>query len=429
MQNERAEPELSWRTRANLIVLSWTWFFLILMSYYCLKPLRDGLASSLSGNLGNLYLATFASTIVGLSVYSQLVAVMKRHHLVFGVHQFFVACLIAFYFAFRSSLDGSPVLVSIFFVWVSVFNLFVVTLFWSVMADVFTVAQGKAWFGLIAAAGSVGAICGSAVAFKLSQWGGMTALVITSIVGLELATVVAFALFAVARSNAPVAAPAGEASAVGDDHGTGGSLFAGMTRVVQSPYLLGICLLVALGKFAATFIYNNLQATVLVAMPDASVRTTLFSSMNFYSQTGSLIAQSLIAGWIMKRWSVGTALVIPCLIMLAYFVWLSQDGSLRTLVWGQVGQQVLGYGLLTPAQHVLFTVVSREDKYKSKAFTDTVVFRGSDVAAGKVCDWMIRSGTVVQRLAIFVVPIVALWAIIAAMMGSAYRRRAEQAEM
>ena len=202
-------------------------------------------------------------------------------------------------------------------------------------------------------------------------------------------------------------------------------MFAGLTRVARSPYLLGICLLVALGKFAATFIYNNLQATVNVAMPDAVERTTLFSSMNFYAQSGSLIAQSLIAGWIMKHWSVRTALLIPSLAMAAFFTWLSFDSSLKTLVWGQVGQQILGYGLLTPAQHVLFTVVSREDKYKSKAFTDTVVFRGSDVAAGKVCDWMIRSGTEVGRLATAILPIILMWTLVAGWIGTAYRKRAE----
>lgn len=428
----RKKEELSLRSHALEIGLSWIWFFLVLLAYYCLKPVRDGLASSLAGNLGNLYLATFISSIIGLSVYSRLVASIRRSWLLIAVYNFFIACLIGFGVAFAAQSEtNSPALVAVFFVWVSVFNLFVVTLFWSVMADVFTSAQAKAWFGIIAAAGSVGSISGSAIAFQLSQWFGPRGLLVTAIIALELAVVVGLSLMKIRKTPTENT----EANRTPDatiqdtgtetDTGTGGSIFAGLTRVLQSPYLIGICLFVALGKFAATFVYNNLQLTLGLEMPDPAERTTLFSQMNLYAQSGSLLTQALIAGWVMKRLGVTIALLIPCLFMLAFFGWLTIDSALTTLVIGQVASQILAYGLMTPAQHVLFTVVSREDKYKSKAFTDIVVFRGSDVAAGKACDLMIRSGTALSSLAIAMLPVMALWGGIAVWTGRAYGRLAQ----
>lgn len=412
--------ELSLRDHWQEIALCWLWFFLVLLSYYCLKPVRDGLASSLAGSLGNLYLATFLTSIVGLSVYSRLIATCNRLWLLIGVYNFFVACLFIFFGTFLSGTEQPTSVVTVFFVWVSVFNIFVVTLFWSIMADVFTPSQGKAWFGVIAAAGSIGSISGSAIAAQLSQWVGNRGLVLVSAFALELAVLVGWMLLRLNRkrkatSNSQRVSPA--------ETGTGGSILAGLTRVLQSPYLIGICLCVALSKFAGTFVYNNLQALLEVEMPAANERTTLFAQINLYAQTGSLVMQALIAGLIMRWLGVVTALVLPSLAMLGFFGWLSQAPVLNTLVIGQAGQQILAYGLLVPAQHVLFTVVSREDKYKSKGFTDIVVFRGSDVAAGKTCDWMINSHVALGILALSMLPVVVLWAIVAAWTGTQYSKQ------
>lgn len=412
--------ELSLRDHWQEIVLCWLWFFLVLLSYYCLKPVRDGLASSLAGSLGNLYFATFLTSIVGLSLYSRLIATCNRLWLLIGVYNFFVACLLIFFMVFLSNEEQPGSVVTAFFVWVSVFNIFVVTLFWSVMADVFTPSQGKAWFGIIAAAGSVGSITGSAIATQLSQLFGSRGLVIVSAVALELAVVVGWVLLMLVRKRRQPDAAAISQSA---ESGTGGSILAGLTRVLQSPYLIGICLCVALSKFAGTFVYNNLQAFLDIEMPAADDRTTLFAKINLYAQSGSLIMQAAIAGLIMRWLGVTTALVLPCLAMLGFFVWLSQAPVLNTLIVGQAGQQILAYGLLVPAQHVLFTVVSREDKYKSKGFTDIVVFRGSDVAAGKTCDWMINSQIAIGILALAMLPVVVLWGIIAAWTGMQYSKQ------
>ncbi|MFN3193609.1 MAG: NTP/NDP exchange transporter [Aureliella sp.] len=446
MTDTNPTDSLSIRKHAVEIGLSWLWFFLVLLSYYCLKPVRDGLASDLAGGLGNLYLATFISSIVGLSIYSRVVAVANRIWLVAIVYNFFILCLVGFAATFAGMNQISNPTIAVFFVWVSVFNLFVVTLFWSVMADLFSASQAKAWFGIIAAAGSIGSISGSLIALQLSNWFGTQGLITTAIIGLELSVVVAITLIrrqsrlskrfialdvagpeATAQPN-PLANPID----AGNQHqsesiaeqGTGGSIFAGFTRVVTSPYLIGICLFVAIGKFAATFIYNNLQLSLSVDMPNEVERMGLFSQINLYGQSGSLITQAIIAGWIMKRLGVTIALLIPSVILFCFFGWLSLEGSFRILVVGQVLSQVMGYGLLVPAQHALFTVVSREDKYKSKAFTDIVVFRGSDVAAGKICDWLIYFKLALTPLALAMGVVMIVWSTVAVWTGRKYQRLA-----
>lgn len=418
---ETDTSSLSLRKHWKEVCLCWLWFFLVLLSYYCLKPVRDGLASSLAENLGTLYAATFTASLVGISVYSRLVASIPRTWLLIGVYNFFIACLLGFFLLFASRTEQPASVVATFFVWVSVFNLFVVTLFWSVMADIFSPAQGKAWFGIIAAAGSVGSIAGSAIAAQLSQLFGSRGLLITSAIALELAVVVGWALMRMRHGNL-LGPNTGKENATG----TGGSILAGFTRVLKTPYLIGICLFVAIGKFAATFIYNNLQLVLKTEMPLAEDRTTLFSQMNLFAQSGSLFTQLLIAGWLMRQFGVSLALILPSTLMFGFFIWLSQAPELYTLVVGQVGQQILGYGLLVPAQHVLFTVVSREDKYKSKAFTDIVIFRGSDVAAGKVCDWMIRGNIAIASLALVMLPTVVVWGIIAWWTGRGYFKKSRQ---
>ncbi|MEM8733649.1 MAG: MFS transporter [Planctomycetota bacterium] len=440
------DDALSIRKHAVEIGLSWLWFFLVLLSYYCLKPVRDGLASNLAGGLGNLYLGTFISSIIGLSLYSRIVAVANRSWLVAIVYNFFILCLIGFSIAFAGSTEISNRTTAIFFVWVSVFNLFVVTLFWSVMTDLFSAAQAKAWFGIIAAAGSIGSISGSLIALQLSNWFGTRGLITTAIIGLELSVVVGLILihrhrkrpFGLAdvnrdsgqkdgdRTSSSIPAQQQDSEAASDEQGTGGSIFAGFTRVMTSPYLIGICLFVAIGKFAATFIYNNLQLSLSVEMPDQVERMGLFSQINLYGQSGSLLTQALIAGWVMKRFGVAIALLIPSLLLLCFFSWLSLDGSFRILVVGQVLSQVLGYGLLVPAQHALFTVVSREDKYKSKGFTDIVVFRGSDVAAGKICDWLIYFKLALAPLAIAMSLVMVAWSAVAVWTGRKYQRLSQE---
>ncbi len=419
--------------RKKQVFLCWLWFFLVLFGYYLIKPLRDAIGTPLADRLGDLYLVTFISTIVLLPIYSRLVDWLPRKQVVQCVYHLTAFCLIAFYIAFEqfNQADHLPRwLAATFFVWVSVFNLLVVTVFWSVMVDVFTSDESKLWFGSMAAAGSLGSLTGSVVSKFVSEHSAPNHLLIVSTIAFELIVLTAWLIL---RTQPPLSdpnqlstAPPGLASSnqqASDESEVGGTFWEGVTNVFQSRYLSAICLFVLLGKFASTFIYNNLQKTMGAEMPDAQQRTVLFAHMSIWIQSFSLVLQAVGVSLLMQLLGVGVSLAIPCGLLLAMFAWLSIQDSLNVLVVSQVLQSILGYGLLVPVQHVLFTVVSREDKYKSKAFIDMIVFRASDVAASQTCQRMLLTGATVATMSLWMMPALVAMSAVAIFLGLEYRRR------
>lgn len=398
------------------LILSALWFFLVLFSYYVLKPVRDALATE-TRLFGPLYLATFIAVCVALPLYWRIVARTTRRWLVFGVYQFFVACLVGFALLLARGHGGEEWLRNAFFVWVSVFNLYVVAVFWSVMADLFSAEEGKAWFGALAAAGTVGSIAASLVGHVAAQRLGVEWLMVVAIVALELSIAIAWLLLQLEPRGGVTASSSNRSSGEPRSHGppSSGSLLAGLRTVLSSRYLLMICAFTFIGKFAATFVYNNFQHTLREEGMAVAERTQLFSAMNFYSQTGTLAFQAVLAAALMRLVGVGATLALACGVIVGLFAWLSVDATLWPLMVAKVVQEVIGYGLLVPAQQVLFTVVSRTEKYESKAFIDTVVFRGSDVAAANVVDALGRFTANAAAMAIL--PLVGVWLALGAWLG------------
>lgn len=392
------------------LFVSCAWFFLVLFSYYVLKPVRDALATE-TRLFGPLYLATFLTVCAALPLYWRLVGRTTRRQLVFGVYQFFVACLVVFAVLVARGHGDAAWLRSAFFVWVSVFNLYVVAVFWSVMADLFSAEEGKTWFGAVAAAGTAGSIIASLVGHAAAERLGLAWLMVIAIGALELAIAMAWLSL---RFESRGSGNGSEGSNNEAPHSSG-SLLAGLRTVLASRYLLMICAFTAMGKFAATFVYNNFQHTLRAEGLGVAERTELFSAMNFYSQCGTLAFQAVLAGALMRLAGVGATLATACGVILGLFAWLSVDAGLWPLMVAKVAQEVVGYGLLIPAQQVLFTVVSRAEKYESKAFVDTVVFRGSDVAAANVCDALGRFS--VSTAAMAILPLVGAWMAVGAWLG------------
>lgn len=406
------------------------WFFLVLFSYYVLKPVRDALATE-TRLFGPLYLATFLAVCVALPLYWRIVAHTTRRQLVFGVYQFFVACLVLFALFVARGHDDAVWLRNAFFVWVSVFNLYVVAVFWSAMADLFSAEEGKTWFGAMAAAGTTGSIVASLVGHVAAQTLGVAGLMVIAILALELA--IALAWLALRSEGATASLPSSALKTRVDkpplapvhqtENHSSGSLREGLRTVLASRYLLMICAFTAIGKFAATFVYNNFQHALRAQEMAVAERTELFSAMNFYSQTGTLAFQAVLAAALMRLVGVGATLATACGVIVGLFAWLSFDATLWPLMVAKVVQEIVGYGLLVPAQQVLFTVVSRAEKYESKAFIDTVVFRGSDVAASNVCDALGRFS--ISAAALAILPLTVAWMALGAWLGKEQAGRAE----
>jgi ATP:ADP antiporter, AAA family len=395
------------------LLVSWTWFFLVLFSYYVLKPVRDALVTE-TRLFGPLYLATFLAVCAALPLYWRIVGRTTRRQLVFGVYQFFVACLVAFAVLLARGHGDAAWLRNAFFVWVSVFNLYVVAVFWSVMADLFSAEEGKTWFGAVAAAGTAGSIVASLVGGLVAERMGVAWLMAAAIGALELSIAMAWLALQF------------EPRGSGETPPSSGSLRAGLRTVLASRYLLMICAFTAIGKFSATFVYNNFQHALRAQGLGVEERTELFSTMNFYSQSGTLAFQAVLAAALMRLAGVGATLATACGVIVGLFAWLAVDAGLWPLMVAKVVQEIVGYGLLVPAQQVLFTVVSRTEKYESKAFVDTVVFRGSDVVAANVCDVLARFS--VSAAALALVPLAGAWMALGAWLGREQAARSQIAD-
>lgn len=361
------------------LVRAFAYFFTLLFGYYLLRPIREEMA--IRGDVTRLhwlFTATFVAMLVAVPLYSALLARVPRRRAVPWVYRFFVLHLVVFWALVLA--DVAPVWVArAFYVWVSVYNLFVVSVFWSLLADLFTSGQGKRLFGFVAGGGSAGALLGSAVVAWLAGRIGVANLLLLSAAFLELAARCAASLVRWARragAREADGAPRREEGALG------GSAWAGFAAVARSPYLAGIALQMLLFSLGSTFLYFNLARAVAAAIPDPAARAALFAKVDLGVNLAALATQSLATGRIVAALGLGGALgVVPLLGVLGFAAVAAVPG-VYPLGAFQGLRRAAHFAVERPSREVLFTVVSPEDKYKAKSFVDTFVYRGGDALSG-----------------------------------------------
>ena len=399
---------------------SFAWFFCLLFAYYILRPIRETMAASVASDyLFWLFLAVFIVMFLAVPAYSYLVARYGRRQFVPIVYRFFAAWLIFFSFAVSRASQPSFGLGCVYFVWVSVFNLFVVSVFWSVLVDSFGSGAAKRLFGFIAAGGSLGGLCSSLAVGQVAGQVGLPILLLMPIVILEVA------LFCFRRLDAQSEQLAqstteGESGVDGhQDEPTGGSVWEGLTQAFSSPYLFGICLFLLLGKFCATTVYLKQIEIVNAQVESQERRTELFANENSAVQILTLVFQAGLTGYLLRFCGLSITLALLPTVMIAALIYLSGTPTLLSVFVIQIIQRGLAYGVAEPARAVLFTVVSREDKYKTKSFIDTVIFRGGDVAASSL-------EKVLANAAKVMIPVTIVWAVLSWLLGEQQRRLARQ---
>ena len=396
--------------------MSWSfaYFFCLLAAYYILRPLRDemGVAGGVK-NLQWLFTATFFTMLAAVPLYGALVARLPRRRFIPVVYHFFVANLALFWLLLALGI-GTQTVARVFFVWISVFNLFAVSVFWSFMADLFAPEQGTRLFGFIAAGGTLGALAGPALALTLAVPLGAHNLLVIAALLLE------GAVFCVSRLDAPAAeapAPAPE---------VGGSSLAGILMVLRSPYLAGIALWVALLSIAGTFVYFQQASIVAAASDDPSVRTRIFAAIDLVVALLTAAVQFAATGRLIARFGVGAAAAFLPVVFAAGFAALAAAPALAVVVAVQAIQRTANFALSNPAREILFTVLAREEKYKAKNVIDIVVFRGSDALGGWLFAALRSLGLELQAIAAATIPAMAAWFALALALGRAQERRAAE---
>ena len=414
---------------------SFTYFFCLLAGYYVLRPLRDemGIAGGVR-NLQWLFTATFVAMLAAVPVFGAVVARLPRRRFVPLVYHFFVANIAIFWLLLTFDV-GKVHVARVFFVWISVFNLFAVSVFWSFMADLFASEQAKRLFGFIAAGGSAGALLGPALTVGLAVPLGPVNLLFVAALFLELAVLCARRLESAAASaaSAPAAPTAGPAMvaaaqpappAQAEAAGLGGGWLAGIAMVLRSPYLAGIALWVVLLSLAGTFLYFQQANIVAAASDDPGVRTRIFASIDLAIGILTIIVQFFATGRLIARFGVGRAAAVLPLVFGLGFLALAFTPMLLVVIAFQAIQRTANFALSNPAREVLFTVLEREEKYKAKNVIDIVVFRGADAASGWLFAVLRGAGLELSTISLATVPLAGAWLVLALALGRAQERRA-----
>lgn len=415
-----------------------TWFFLILFSYYVLRPIREQIGSTYGiENLSLLFWSTFVVMLVAIPLYSILVGKFNRKRLVPAIYAFFISCLVAFWFAMRGLPESFQIWVArAFFVWISVYGLFIVSFFWSVAGDMLSTDQGRRIFGIMAGGGTIGGLVGSQVAGRLVKIIGVANLLL---IPAALLVIAMFVYISMERSFKKLSDPAAEISAGGKP--TGGNPFAGFTAVFKSPYLFSICLFGVFLATCGTSVYFQ-QAEIVratfknVEYDDSLIQnaasllpqdlaeaerklqqeaskeasTEYFANVNFAVSIVTLVFQFLVVGQLMKRVGLGATLSVLPIAYVIGITALALSPTIAVLAIVSVIGRSAEYGICNPAREVLFTAVNREDRYKAKSFIDTVVRRGGDSSVGGVYKFARESlGMAMTTLSWVMIPIAIAW--------------------
>ena len=390
------------RQEIAALVWSFAYFFCLLCAYYILRPVRDemGIQAGID-QLQWLFTATFVAMLAVVPIFGWLTARLPRRCLLPIVYLFFALNLTAFWAALRGGVETAAV-AKVFFVWVSVFNLFVVSVFWSFMADLYTTEQGKRLYGFIAAGGTSGAIAGPFVTASLATVVGPTNLLLVSASLLVIAVVCIQRLGTWARGH-DATRQAGEGEPIG------GSIWAGLTTVVRSPYLLAICAYLLCYTVLSTLLYFQQAQLVKEAIADSAQRTALFAKLDLAVNLLTLAIQVLVFGCLSKAVSATVMLVLmPAVSLVGFFV-LGAYPLLAVLIVFGVMRRAGEFALSKPTRETLFNILTREEKYKSKNFIDTVVYRGGDTLSGWVSTGLRALGMSISGVSYAGVLIAAVW--------------------
>lgn len=404
-------------SEVQALLWSFLYFYSLLCGYYIVRPLRDemGIAGGVE-NLQWLFSGTFLAMLAAVPLFGWVSSRYPRKRFLPYVYFFFVANLLIFFVLFRSGLTHAYV-ARAFFVWVSVYNLFVISVFWSFMTDLYSATQAKRLFAFIAAGGTAGALTGPILTAMLVSPLGPTNLLLVS-AGFLLVCVLCIRQLAdwdggTERGQARQHA----VPAQGSEAPIGGSMWGGFKLVLSSPYLLGICLLMLFLTTLATFLYFQQAQIIRDNFADPSQRTTVFAAMDLAVNALTVVFQLFLTGRLVKRIGLPWTLALVPLLLGFGFLALGVAPLLAVLVVVQVLRRAGNYAIMRPAREMLYSVLGKEEKYKAKNLIDTAVYRGGDALSAWAYAGLASLGLGLSAIALIAVPLAGLWAWVAYALG------------
>lgn len=362
------------------LVLASLAFFCLLTAYYVIRPVRDQLAGATGSTaLPLFYTGTLIAMLAIAPLFGWLTVRLPRRALLGWSYGFFIVCLIAFVPLFmRQAQIGARTLGIAFYIWVSVFNLFVVSLFWSVMADVLDSAQARRLFPLIGIGGALGALCGPV----------LTSLLVLRMGVPPLLGVSAALLFAALVLTWRASSTRTSCSAADEDGPIGGSILAGLRAVFTIPFVRDLALLMLLSDGVGTLAYALVADFAKAHYADVALRTAFYGHLDLVVNTLQILLQLSLTRWMLVRFGYAAGLIVPAAVNVALLIAVFAFGAIQFGVLGVTVSMVtlmlvvtrsFAYGVTKPAYDGLYTRVNREVRYKGKNFVDTAVWRFGDL--------------------------------------------------
>ncbi len=387
------------------LVWSWLYIFSVLSAYYILRPIRDdmGVASGVE-TLPWLFTGTLAGMMLVNPPFAALVARLPRVRFISFAYRFFMANLLLFFLLLRVATPAQNIWVGrIFFIWTSVFNLFVVSVFWALMVDVFDAEQGKRLFGVISAGATLGSILGSSLTALLARQVGSTSLLLGSALLLEVA------VFSVRRLSRLSQALRVRPALRSEGTLIGGTALSGFTHAFHSRYLLNISFYMLLYSITSTFLYFEQATIVTRSFADRAARTAFFAQVDLTVNLLTLGIQLFLTERLLRGLGVALTLTLLPALSLVGFATLGLAPTVAIIVLFQVLRRTSNFAVARPTREVLFTVIPREDKYKAKSFIDTVIYRTGDQAGAWSYALLAGLGLSLTGIAWAAVPISLVW--------------------
>jgi AAA family ATP:ADP antiporter len=408
------------------VAVAWSaaFFFCILSSYYIIRPVRETMAvGSGTNTIPILFTSVFLVMMIATTVFGWIASRYPRRIFLPWLYAFFVTNILAFWIVFSrlvSDGDDHVWLGRIFFVWLGVFNAFVVTVFWSFMADIYTREQGRRLFGMITAAGSLGAFLGSASTSAIVLIIGFHNLFLPSAVLLSVS------LLCISRLGRWIASSDSDelSEELKDDEALGGSPLSGITHAFSAKYFIAIMAISVLASLLGNALYVFGIDLVREAIPTEDERTRFFSNLNVASTAIAAFVQLLVVKSVVRRFGVGRAIAILPALWAVGFLILAFDPVLAVAAVFTFLARGLGFGFSKPTNHMLYSVVTPEEKYKVKNFIDTAIFRFGD----SVASWLVIAlmGLGIVGVSLLMVPFAIVAGLLAVWLGREYKRRAKQ---
>ncbi len=392
-------------------------FFFVLGGYFAVRPVRETFATVLGRDaVADLWVVTSVAAVAIIPIYGALVAWVRRAVLLPAIYGFVAVSLFALSWYFDRNPD-SLMAARFFYVYISILNLLLVSVFWSFLLELFDSAQSRRLFGVIAAGGTAGALVGPLVTDLSVQAIGTSG--VLALGGAMFLAAVICQQFLL-RQSEPRASDAGGPGLSG--RGLGGNPFAGFTLLLRSRYLLGIALFVVFVSTINTILYFEQLRLVAERYSDSADRTQVFARLDYVVQSLTILSQIFLTGRIATRLGLGALLTGVPVVMILMFIGLGFTGGFWVLATAVVVRRWGEYAFLRPGREMLFGKLDAETKYKAKSTIDVPVYRAADMVVAQVKNALENAGLSAAGAAFIGAGAAALWAANAWWLGRCYAR-------